>query len=74
MGCVTAIYKNYTDIIFLTMNILWRDSDFQKKLQLFYHSILCHLNYTQYLGLSDLAMHRLFNDDFQLLCRIYGEL
>lgn len=56
------------------MNILYNDSEFRKKLQLFYHSISCHLNYTQYLVLSDLAMQSLFNDDFQLLFRIYWEL
>lgn len=59
---------------FLTMNKLYNDSEFREKLQLFYHSIFCHLNYTQFLVLSDLAMQRLFNDDFQLLFRIYWEL
>lgn len=52
------------------MNILYNDREFQEKLELFYHSISCHLNYTQYLVLSDLAMQSLFNDDFQLLFRI----
>ena len=49
-------------------------ASFREKLQPFYHSIFCHLNYTQYLVLSDLAMQSLFNDDFQLLFRIYWEL
>lgn len=55
------------------MNILYNDSAFQKNLQLFYHSI-ANLNYTQYLVLSDLAMQTLFNDDFQIIFRIYREL
>ena len=70
-----SIHTNYTyRIIFLTTNILYNESHFQNNLQLFYHSISCHLNYIQYLVLSDLAKQSLFNDDFQLLFRIYGEL
>lgn len=51
------------------MNVV-AEFEMNEKLQAFYHSFTCHLNYTQCLVLSDLAMQRLFNDDFQLLFRI----
>lgn len=55
---------------FLTMSIL-TEFEMNEKSQPFDHSISCHLNYAQYFVLSDLTMQSLFNDDFQLLFRIY---
>lgn len=68
MGCIMAIHKTSWQRTYCTMT-----STFLEKLRL-YQSVLRYLNYTQHLVLSDLAMQSLFNDNFQLLFRIYWEL
>lgn len=65
--CIMAIHKAP-----LTMNILFNDSKFQEKLQLYSIVQSCRcLNYTQHLILSDSAEQSLFNDGFHFLFWIY---
>lgn len=65
--CITAIHKAP-----LTMNILFNDSKFQEKLQLYSIAQSCrYLNYTQHLILSDSTEQSPFNDGFHFLFGIY---
>lgn len=74
MGCILAIHKNYTDSVFDNEHSIQWQQILEEITAILSLNLLPSLNYTQYLVLSDLSMQSLFNDDFQLLFRIYWEL